>query len=284
MRYRVAEQTLILRVAQAYVDVLAAGERLALLGRQKSAVGRALDEARERFDAGDIPKTGVTEAQARFDAIVAEELAAADPQRIAGAAFTDLTGLPAEGLRPVGPALGMAPAPLEDWLARSVQGSLVRAQQRLGEEIARREVDKHRALSALTLDLVARAGEERLNGSGDFGQSSLNANSRSFTLQLTVPLFTGGMRSARRDEAVALADKARFDVEAARQLAARETRAAWLGVTTGAARVRAFEQARRSAASRLDATQTGQEVGARTTLDVLNAQADLLAANAQLAP
>jgi outer membrane protein len=278
VQYRSAEQALILRVAQAYVDVLAADERVALLRRQKAAIARALDEARERFDAGDIPRTDVNEAQSRFDAILAEELAAADARQLAHTDFTDLTGLPAEPLSRVGTEPLAATAPLDDWLARSAQGSLLLAQQQLGEDIAHREVDKYRAFTSPTLDLVARAGDDRLSGDGDFGHSRVSSNSRSITLQLTIPLSTGGMRSARHDEAVALADKARFDVDAARQLAARETRAAWLGVTTGAARVRAFEQARRSAAARLDATQTGLEAGARTTLDLLNAQAELFTA------
>jgi outer membrane protein len=278
VQYRAAEQALILRVAQAYVDVLAADHRLALLRRHKAAISRALDEAKERFDAGDIPKTDVSEAQSRFDAILAEELATADAQQLAQTAFTDLTGLPAEPLAGVGTTPAAAPAPLDDWLARSAQGSLLLAHYQLGEDIARREVDKYRALTSPTLDLVARAGDDRLSGDGDFGHSRASSNSRSITLQLTIPLFTGGMRSARHDEAVALADKARYDVDAARQLAARETRAAWLGVTTGAARVRALEQARRSAAARLGATETGLEAGARTTLDLLNAQADLFSA------
>jgi len=106
---------------------------------------------------------------------------------------------------------------------------------------------------------------------------------RSIGLQLTIPIYEGGMRSAKRNEAEALARKAGLDVEALRQEVVRQTRAAWLGVSTGIAQIRAHEQALQSARSRLGATETGNEVGARTMLDLMNAQSDFYQAQRNLA-
>jgi outer membrane protein len=277
VQYREAEQELILRVAQTYFDVLAAEDTRRLLQRQQEAVARALDEARERFDSGDTPVTDTYEALARFDAIGAQLLGAESDLQMKRVAFTDLTQLSADklsrlksGIDPDAKSAGA----LDDWLARAGESSPPLALQKLGREIAQREVDKYRALTSASVDLVARAGNDRLQGDGDFGSSRVSSSTRSIGVQLTIPLFTGGMRSAQRDEAAALAEKARFDVDATRQRVARQIRAAWLGVTTGAAQARAQEQALRSAAARLDATLTGKEFGARTTLDVLNAQTE----------
>lgn len=277
VQFAQAKQSLILRVAQAYFDVLAAEDTLRALRKQQEAAAHARDEAQERFDTGDAPVTDTYEAQARADAVAAQLLAAEDDLQLKRETFTDLTQLPAEGLAHVRTAASSgpeAPGTLDDWLARAADSSPLLASHRLGFAIAQREVDKYRALTSLALDLVARAGDDRLHGDGDFGSSRTSSRSSSIGLQLTIPLFTGGMRSARRDEASALAEKARFDVEATRQLVARQTRAAWLGVTTGSAQVHAFEQALRSATARLDATLTGKEAGERTTLDVLNAQTE----------
>jgi outer membrane protein len=100
----------------------------------------------------------------------------------------------------------------------------------------------------------------------------MQTRSGSIGVQLTIPIFTGGMRSAKHDEAVALADKARRDADAARQGVAQRIRAAYLAVRSGLAQSKALEQGVLSAESKLDATRIGRDVGARTTADVLNAQ------------
>ena len=91
-------------------------------------------------------------------------------------------------------------------------------------------------------------------------------------MQLTIPLFTGGMRNAKYEEAVALDMQAKDEAEAMRLKAGQQARAAWLGVTVGKAKVKATEQALHSSKVKLDATELGKEVGDRTILDVLNAE------------
>lgn len=280
-RLRLAEQALMLRVAQAHLDVLSAREALRAARSEQAAARQALGQAHERFAAGGIPVTGVHEAQARGDDVAAQLLAAQDALELANAAYADLTGLPPERAADLaqqapGPDL---PTPLNEWLQRALAQSPQLASARVGADIAQAEMTRHDRWNSPTLDLVARASEDRLNGNGPYASGAdgarYAAGSHWVGLQLNVPLYTGGMRSAQHAESAALAEKALAQSEAVRLEVARQTRAAWLAVSTGAARVRALEQARLSAAKRLDATRTGYEVGDRTVMDLLDADRDL---------
>jgi outer membrane protein len=123
-----------------------------------------------------------------------------------------------------------------------------------------------------------------MHGASGVGPTThVTSTTRAVGVQVSIPVFTGGLREAKRDEAAALARKAQFDAAALRQEVLRHAHAAWLAVATGIARVRALEQALQSARSRLDATETGREVGARTTLDLMNAQNDFHQARQNLA-
>lgn len=279
---RLARQDLMLRTARAYFDVLLAEDTLAEVERQMRATARALDVAQGSYDEGKLPITDRNEARARYDGIVARESAARDALDLARAAFTDLTGLPASDLRAVpaeGTLRGFDAGRLDQWLAKTGEANPQVALQSLARDMAAQEVEKWSAQAAPTLSLIAQAGGDRLSGSGAFGTSStVSANNSVIGVQLSIPLYTGGMRSARSDEAVALAEKARYDIEATRKSLSLKTRGAWLGATSGLTRISAYERAVESARSRLDATETGHEVGARTTLDLLNAQADLFRA------
>lgn len=282
-----ARQELMLRTARAYFDVLQAGDALVEVRRQKEATARALEVAQASYDEGKLPITDRNEAQARFDGIVARESATQDAFELAGAAFFELTGIADAQLRRIPAASALAPfdaGRLDAWLTKTAERNPAIALAALGRDIAAQEVRKWDAQAAPTVSLVAQAGGDRIAGNSGFGGTGIaSASSGVVGVQVAIPLYTGGMRGARGDEAVALAEKARLDVEAARKAAVLQTRGAWLGATGGLVRVAAYERAVASARTRLEATQTGHEVGARTTLDLLNAQADLFRALTELA-
>ncbi len=275
--FRAAQQDLILRAAQAYFGLVLAEETLATLTAQKAAAGHALDVAREKFDAGATPVTDREEAQARFDDVVNQVILADNEVQTRRALYGDLTGSPAPRLKRIVRSAQFeryAAGPLAAWTERAAQHNPLLAMQELGQEIARDEVQKFRALVSPTLDLVARIADDRMQGASGFGTTHITSSTRTVGVQLTIPLYNGGMRSAKRDEASALAVKAQFDTRALREQVLRQAQAAWLAVSTGGVRVHAGEQALKSAQSRLDATETGVEVGARTMLDFMNAQND----------
>lgn len=282
VKYRAAQQQLLLRVAQTYFDCVRAEQRLQTLRALKSAAVNARDEADARFNAGDAPVTDRDDAQARFDLIAAEEIAAASELQQARSAFTAVTGLGADDLLPVAAHQVVATETLDSWQARALAQNPLIAMRRAGVDIAQAEVEKFQLLTSPKLDLVAQVGEDRLDGSGDFGSAMSNSAGWAVGLQLTVPIFTGGMRSAKREEAAARAEQSRFDLDAVQALVKRQTESAWLGVSAGAARASALQRAQASAEQRLQSTRTGHRVGARTTLDQLNAEADFFNAQSAL--
>ncbi|HSQ03077.1 MAG TPA: TolC family outer membrane protein [Burkholderiales bacterium] len=284
-QFRSAQQELMLSAAQAYFAVVLAEETLATLRAQKNAAGRALEVAKEKFEAGATPVTDRDEAQARFDEIASQEILAQNDAEMKQVTFQDATGQPAARLNriPAGaPFQPVASRPLPEWLEQAGQSNPLIAMQELGQAIARDEVLKFRGLTSPSLDLVARVADDRMHGPSGFGTTHITSSTRAVGVQLTIPLFTGGMRSAKRDEASALAAKAEFDAQALRQEVLRQTRSAWLAVSTGNTRVQAQEQVLRSAQSRLNATETGKDVGARTMLDFMNAQSDFYQAQRAL--
>jgi outer membrane protein len=139
-------------------------------------------------------------------------------------------------------------------------------------QVAREDASKHARAWSPTVDVVAQLAQERIAGSGDFGSPSNSAGSGLIGLQLSVPLYTGGMREARHAETLRLLEKADAELERTRREVARHVRAAWLGLDAGLARVAALEQAVVASEARLASTRTGHQVGDRTTLDLLDAQ------------
>jgi outer membrane protein len=287
LQWQAAQQTLMLRTAERYFDAALAGEALRVLRRQQQAVESALAEARDRFKLGDAPVTDSHEAAARAQAVRAEVLAAETHLTLKQAALTDLTGWTTPELQ----ALAFVPAPggaaqdlpaLSTWLADARNGNLQLRMQRANVDVARQEASKYAAELAPTVDLVASVAQDRLSGSGDYGSATNSLSNAIVGVQLNVPLYTGGYRSARRDESLRLADKAQAETEFGAQQVALQTRAAWLGLTVGASRVAALSEALSATRSRLDATRIGRQVGERTTLELLNAENDAAAAELAL--
>ncbi|OGV76021.1 MAG: hypothetical protein A3I83_04245 [Methylotenera sp. RIFCSPLOWO2_02_FULL_45_14] len=271
------EQQLMQRVAQTYFDTLLATDTLATLLAQQAAVAEALASAKARFKEGDVAIIDTHETQARYDLLASQVLEAESNLQLARAALADMTGNQDAALvsLPQKTKLAsIASGDLQSWLARAQSSHpLVHAQQ-LQQEIAHTESGKFQAKYSPVLNLVALAGGEHLQGLG--GSDADVANRQlSLGVQLTIPLYSGGMRDARYQEALALEDKVRNQTEFVRQQAAREARSAWLAVTVGQGQVKALEQAEYSAEIKLDSTRVGRDVGDRTTLDVLNSEQEL---------
>lgn len=279
------EQQLILRVSKAYFDVLLAEDTLVSVKKQRTAVAKALEVAKGRFAEGDVAIIDTHEAQARDDALISQELEADSNYQLALAALTDLTGATDQALaRPAEQAnlQQLDAGQLSNWLTLAQSNSPYLHMQQIQQGIAHDEIDKHRSSTSPVLNLVAQAGGEELRGVTGGNQSDLSNHSLSVGVQLTIPLFTGGMRNAKYEEAVALEEQARDETEAMRLRAGQQARAAWLGVAVGKSKIKATEQALHSSKVKLDATELGKEAGDRTTLDILNAEQDYYATRTAL--
>lgn len=280
MQFKVAEQDLIQRVAQAYFDVLQSQDNIAFINAQKAAISEQLASAKRNFEVGTATITDTHEAQARFDLSVAQEIAEQNTLNIRLRALEKLIGKPAGALDTlIEPAqLKSEIGTIDEWAERASQGNLQAEIQRLAKAIADQEVERNRAGHYPTLDAVAGY---TVSNNQNFGTQQVDT--ASIGLELNLPIYQGGLVSSQVREAVANQEKARQDLEGATRDASLSARQAWLNVNSGAARVRALEQALVSTQAQLDSTKLGLSVGVRTGLDVLDADQQVLSARRDLA-
>ncbi len=280
-----ANQDLILRVAQAYFDFLAAQDTLALVRAQKTAIAEQLAQAKRNFEVGTATITDTHEAQARFDLAGAQEISALNDVEARGRALQQLTGKEYESVKPLRADIRLArpnPENMQSWVDLAEKQSYPVLIQEAGVEIANLETKRNRGGHYPTLDAVATAGQGFQTGSqlGTVGSDTTNAT---IGLQFALPLYSGGAVSSREREAAANYEKARQDLENARRASALATRQSYLAVINGVAQVGAFEQALVSTQSALDSNRLGYEVGVRINIDVLNAQQQVFSTRRDLA-
>lgn len=271
-----AEQDLILRVAQAYFDVLAAQDTLGTTKQRKAAITEQLASAKRNFEVGTQTITDTREAQASFDLATAQEIAAENDLRSKRIALDQLVGRQNVAPKPllvpvVLPAV--VPANPEEWVSAGDQQHPAVRKARVGLEVATLEIAKARAGESATLDAVGTLALSHAGGSS----ASLPGLTKSATVgvEFNLPLYTGGLTQGRIKETLLLEEKARNDLEAARRDLAQRTRVAYFNVNSGLAQVKALEAAESSSRLALEATQLGYRVGVRVNLDVLNAQTQL---------
>jgi outer membrane protein len=270
-----AEQDLIVRVAQAYFDVLVAQDALAAAQAGKKAIGEQLASAKRNFEVGTATITDTREAQARFDLSTAQEIAADNDLRTKRIALDQLVGRPNLAPKPLATPVALpsvVPANVDDWVAPSQTSHPSVRRAVLGLDIAKLETEKARAGHLPTVDAVGSLGASRSTGSGVIQG---NTTSASVGVQVNLPLFSGYSVQNRIKETLSLEEKSRNDLDAARRAVAQSTRVAFFGVQSGQAQALALEAAEASSKLALEATQLGYRVGVRVNLDVLNAQTQL---------
>ena len=283
--YGQAAQDLAVRSGQAYFDVLAARDTLALVGAQKAAISEQLAQAKRNFEVGTATITDTHEAQARYDLIIAQEIAAQNDLENKRRALQLITGKEYESLKALRADIRLAPPSPNDMQAwvdiAEKQAYPVLAQEAVAE-VASLEIKRQSSGHWPTLDLVGTYGTTRDTGSLQSGVGR-DITTSQLALQLAIPLYQGGGISSREREAAANYLRAREDLQNARRTAALTTRQTYLAVINGIAQVGALEQALTSSQSALDSNRLGYEVGVRINIDVLNAQQQLFSTRRDLA-
>ncbi|MES2546262.1 MAG: TolC family outer membrane protein [Pseudomonadota bacterium] len=281
-QYHLSQQNLILRTTQAYFNVLIAQDKIELIKAQKTAILSQLEQAKITFEVGTATITDVNEAQARYDLIVAQEIAAVNEFEIAQHEIEQITG-------EVPPALATVKADLQanalnqsmqNLLDVALQNNLNVAIQQDTLKLAEQDVAFNKAAHMPTLDAVANYSDNYNNGGLNGFGSELN--SASIGLQLQIPLYQGGAISSRVRQALLNQQKAKDDLEIVRRQTDLETQRAYLNLSSSIAQIKALEQALISSQSQLDSTKLGYEVGVRISVDVLNAQQQLFSAKRDL--
>ncbi len=279
-----AEQDLIVRVAQAYFDVLAAQDVLGTTKANKTAIAEQLASAKRNFEVGTATITDTREAQASFDRATAREIAAENDLRVKRVALDQIVGRLGVSPKPLAQPVAlpaMTPMTVDPWVSLADEQHPLVRKAKLGLEVARLETGKARAAEAPTVDLTGTLSSTNARGSGATMPGTTGA--ASVGVALNMPLYTGGATGNRIKETVALEERSRNDLEFARRSVTESTKRAFFGVQSGLAQVKALEAAESSSRLALEATQLGYKVGVRVNLDVLNAQTQLFSTQSDLA-
>jgi outer membrane protein len=270
-----AEQELILRVSQAYFDVLGAQDTLETTRANKTAIAEQLASAKRNFEVGTATITDTREAQARFDLATAQEIAADNDLVTKRIALDQLVGrdnvAPRQLAVPVALPATVA-TPVEQLVSRAAEEHPAVRRAQVAYDVAQLETEKARAQALPTVDAVASV----TGGHGTIAANATGYNSAgSVGVQINVPLYSGGAIQNRIRETIVLEERSRNELEAARRTVVQSTRQAYYTVQSSAAQVKALEAAEGSSQLALEATQLGYRVGIRVNVDVLNAQSQL---------
>ena len=266
-------QNLVVRVAGAYFEFLMADEQLELVLAQKKMYTALVDAAKKGLAAGSGTRTDIDDAQARLDMASAQELEARQNQDQTRRQLEVLINQPVGSVAKLNvPALklvGPQPANLDEWTLKAEKNSPEMKAMQARLDAARREVSKSQAGHLPTLDAIAQWSN---SGSENITRINSRYENKSIGLQLNVPLYSGGYVNSTIRQAVAEQTRAEESLEALRRDLGVRVHKEYRGVSEGVMRVRALEQAVRSAQQMLMSTQMSLKAGSRTQLDVLNAQ------------
>jgi outer membrane protein len=281
-----AEQDLVVRVSQAYFDVLAAEDSLALVRAQKAAVAEQLASAKRNFEVGTSTVTDSREAQARYDLVVAQEIAAENDLQVKRIALDQLVGRTGSTPVPLAAPVvlpGPVPADMNAWVAQAEATHPAIRQAQLGLDVAALEVEKAEAGHKPTVD--ANLGYNVTRNPDGTSNSTIGTRvgGASIGVVFNMPLFAGFATENRIRETLSLQEQSRAVLESTRRSVSQATRTAYLGLISGAGQVKALEAAEASSQSALDANVLGYRVGVRINIDVLNSQSQLYQTKRDLA-
>src|SRR6266403_1678445 len=287
LQFAQAREDLMVRVAQAYFDVLASSDALAAIQTNKQAISEQLAQAQREFEVGTKTIVDTHEAKARYDQALAQEQVALGDLIVKKSSLRAIIGRDAGDLAPLRDPPELAaphPADVETWAHDAEQNNFSVLAARAASEIARRETKRARDAYRPTVDLSGSvqwqhatnvAPQVSLFNNNSTTAFSTNTTSGAVGLIATVPLYTGDLLQSRIREARANESRSEQDLEAARRNAAQMARQAYTGTDYGLHQVRALESAETSAKTQLESTRLGYQVGVRINLDVLNANTQL---------
>ncbi|MEC9315146.1 MAG: TolC family outer membrane protein [Pseudomonadota bacterium] len=277
--YAVAEQSLILRVAERYFAVLGAEDDLTFALAEKEAIAKQLEQIQQRFDVGMATITDVTEAQAAFDLASAAVIEAENALANANEQLRETTGKYVDDLAELeeeSPLVSPEPANINEWSETALAQNPSIMVARANVNTAEQNIELQKSGHYPSLDLVAQKNYDS-QSDGNFSGSS-KTHTDVIGIQLNVPIYEGGAVVSRTREASYRLDEAMQNEEQQRRFVTRQTRESFNGVISGISRVQALKQAVVSNEKALESTQAGYEVGTRTTVDVLNARRNLFSA------
>jgi len=282
--YHGDEQTLIMRVSEAYFSVLASEDDVTFSKAETRAILKQLDQATQRYDVGLIPITDVHESQARYDGARSAQILAETELQNSREVLREIIGKDPGKLAKLKekiPLIGPKPSNIKHWTSTALKNNpdVIAAEEEV--RIAEKEVEVIRSGHFPTADVVA--GASTYNDSGRRDIFIDNDDDARIGLRLNIPVYTGGRVTHSTRQARSRLRAARSGLEAAKRRVIRNSNDAYRGILSGISQVEALKATTVSTQSALAATQAGYEVGNRTLVDVLNSQRDVFRADSALA-
>lgn len=274
-----AKQELILRVAQAYFDILVARDSIEVFETQLKAVERQLETAQKNYQAGITTITDIHESKSRLDITTSNLIASQKDFEDKKAVIEQITGEQIDGLSNLRENIiinNPLPNNAKEWASAAVNNSPAVMFYQALSELSEYEVTKNRSGHLPTLDIVASHGENYASGSMA-SPSDIKSRYRATQvgLQFAMPIFSGGLTYSKTQEAEIAFAKARLDLEASKRSAAASAKQAFYGMQNGIAQISALNSAVDSSKKSVEANQIGYKIGVRINTDVLNAEQQL---------
>jgi len=273
IQYQLSTQELILRVANAYFNVLSAKENVAVAKAQTIAFNENLERAKLTFKVGTATKTDKLEAQARYDLARASEISASNQYEISRQTLASIIGSLPDTLSPLKKQIELIeikPKDMKHWVDQALGNNYQLKIVNETVKIAREDINSFKGNHWPTLDFVANAN--RSSSHSSTFDSDLVNTTMSVALQLKLPLYTGGLTSSQVREAQLFHSREKQNRITTQRNVILQTQQAYLNALNGRQQIDALKQALLSSESALDATRKGVEVGVRTNLDLLDAQ------------
>ena len=279
------QQNLIILVAERYFDFLKAEEALRLAKKQELAIGKMFNEIKKRQQLGDAAQTDLQEAAQKMDATQVGIVNAEMDLKIKKMALDDL--MPnIQNIKHLNESINLSALRLEGleyYLSKMKSQNIGLKMAALSQDLAKSEIAKYDVTSSPKVDLIAQSSRDRLNGSGDYGSSASNTTANHLVaLQLTLPIYTGGYRSAKYEESLNNFEKAKADYDRASLDSEKLMRQVWIALSTSKERILAMSRSKETSQARLIATRNGHRVGSRSTLELLGAEIDAIASEQNL--
>ena len=265
---------LMLRTAQRYFEVVLITKKLALLKSEYEAIKIETLKAHEKFKLGELPIIDTQEAYALEQDLLAEIIFTENELQVAKYVLSDTSRIQTSELNLKSPRnnlLTFDTLTLNDWVEKAKQSNSLLKLMQAKAAIANQEVKSLALTASSSLDLIAQSAQQKLTGNGDFGAASNSTLQQMVGIQLTIPLFTGRYTSSKHDEAIKLEEKAKYDLDSAQMKITQSVQSSWMALASGQSRIKALTAGLTASNSKLEATKLAQEVGDRTTLDLVNA-------------
>ena len=272
------QQDLILRTAQAYLEVLAATDAVEFARAEETAVQKQLELVRSRMSAGIARKTELYDAEARFASVEADVISANNDLDDKLQALREIVGELSGNLARLKPDLKLVrpePSDPESWMQAAIKQNPRVILQARTVQISRHEVSLQKSGHMPTLDLTARLNNRETDGNIIGGGGVNEVESTDILLQLIIPIYQGGIVNSRTRRALQLHQKAQQDLTAIQRAVQRSARAAYHGIISAISKVNALSKSVRSQDLALQLKQEGYGSGLYTNLDVLDAERDL---------